>query len=49
MSILVQVEGLKVALEDMSDKIISGVKADLDGSRLGLQLYFDKQEIIAKI
>jgi hypothetical protein len=48
-SILVQVEGLKVVLEEMSDKIISGVKPDLDGRRLGSQLYFDKEEIIAKI
>ena len=48
-SILVQIEGLKAALEDTSHKIISGVKADLDGRRLGSQSYFDKEEIIAKI
>ncbi len=38
-----------MVLEEMSDKIISGVKPDLDGRRLGSQLYFDKEEIIAKI
>jgi len=48
-SILVQIEGLKSSLEETSDKIISGVKADLDGRRLGSQSYFDKEEIIAKI
>lgn len=49
MSILVQIEGLKSSLEETSDKIITGVKADLDGRRLGSQSYFDKEEIIAKI
>ena len=49
MNILVQVEGLKVELEETSEKIISGVKAELDGRRLGSQSYFDKEEIIAKI
>ncbi len=38
-----------MALEETSDKIISGVKADLDGHWLGSQSYFDKEEIIAKI
>ncbi len=31
------------------ESIINGVKADLDGSRLGLQSYFDKEEIIQKM
>jgi hypothetical protein len=37
-----------VALEEAKDSIIGGVKADLDGRRLGSQSYFDKEEIIEK-
>jgi len=36
-------------LELSKDKIIAGVKNDLDGRRLGSQTYFDKEEIIAKM
>ena len=48
-SILAQIESLKVALEEAKDSIIGGVKADLDGRRLGSQSYFDKEEIIKKM
>jgi len=48
-SILAQIESLKVALEEAKDSIISGLKADLDGRRLGSQSYFDKEEIIEKM
>jgi len=34
-STLAQIESLKVALEEAKDSIISGVKADLGGRRLG--------------
>ncbi len=47
--ILVQLEGLKAALESSKDEIIAGVKSDLDGRRLGSQSYYDKEEIIAKM
>ncbi len=40
-SILAQIESLKVALEEAKDSMIGGVKADLDGWRLGSQSYFD--------
>jgi hypothetical protein len=45
-SILAQIESLKVALEEAKDSIIGGVKADLDRQRLGSQIYFDKEETI---
>ena len=48
-TILAQIESLKVALEEAKDSIIGGVKADLDGRRLGSQSYFDKEEIIKKM
>jgi hypothetical protein len=48
-SILAQIESLKVALEEAKDSIIGGMKADLDGRRLGSQSYFDKEEIIEKM
>jgi hypothetical protein len=48
-SILAQIESLKVALKEAMESIINGVKADLDGRRLGLQSYFDKEEIIQKM
>jgi len=48
-SILAQIESLKVALEGAKNSIIGGVKADLDGRRLGSQSYFDKEEIIQKM
>ncbi len=48
-SILAQIETLKVALEEAMDSIIGRVKADLDGQWLGSQSYFDKEEIIQKI
>ncbi len=47
--ILVQLEGLNAMLELSKDEIITWVKSDLDGRRLGLQSYFDKEEIIAKM
>ncbi len=47
--ILAQLKGLKAALESSKDKIIAGVKIDLDGRRLGSQSYFDKEEFIAKM
>jgi hypothetical protein len=47
--ILAQLEGLKAALESSKDKIIAGVKSDLDGRWLWSQSYFDKEEIIAKM
>jgi hypothetical protein len=40
---------LKVALKEATESIIDGVKADLDGRQLGLQSYFDKEEIIQKM
>jgi hypothetical protein len=40
-SILAQIELLKVALNEATESIIDGVKADLDGRWLGLQSYFD--------
>ncbi len=40
-SILAQLEGLKDALESSKNKVINGVKNNLDGRRLGLQSYFD--------
>jgi len=48
-SVLAQIESLKVALEEAKDSIIGGVKTDLDGRRLGSQSYFDKEEIIKKM
>jgi hypothetical protein len=48
-SILSQIESPKVALNEAMKSIIDGVKADLDGQRLGLQSYFDKKEIIQKM
>jgi hypothetical protein len=45
----VQIELLKVALKEAMESIIDGVKADLDGQRLGLQSYFNKEEIIQKM
>jgi hypothetical protein len=48
-SILAQLEGIKVALESSKNEILNGVKNDLDKRRLGLQSYFDKEEIIAKM
>ncbi len=48
-SILAQLEGLKVALESSKNEINNGVKNELDGRPLGLQSYFDKEEIIAKM
>ena len=47
--ILAQLEGLKEKMEHTGDRIISQVKDDLDGRRLGSQSYFDKEEIIAKM
>jgi hypothetical protein len=37
-SIVAQIESLNVALEEAKDSIIGGVKADLDGRRLGSQV-----------
>ncbi len=48
-SILAQIESLKVGLKEATDSIIDGMKVDLDGRRLGLQSYFDKEEIIQKM
>jgi hypothetical protein len=36
-------------LESSKNEIINGVKNNLDKRRLGLQSYFDKEEIIAKM
>jgi hypothetical protein len=36
-------------LESSKNEIINGVKNDLDERKLGLQSYFDKEEIIAKM
>ena len=47
--ILAHPEGLKVKMEHAGDRIISQVKDDLNGRRLGSQSYFDKEEIIAKM
>lgn len=47
--ILAQLEDLKERMERTGDRIISQVKDDLDGRRLGSQSYFDKEEIIAKM
>jgi hypothetical protein len=48
-SILAQLEGIKAALESSKNEILNGMKNDLDERRLGLQSYFDKEEIIAKM
>ncbi len=48
-SILAQIESLKVVLNEAMESIINGVKADLDGRQLGLQSYFKKEEIIQKM
>ncbi len=48
-SILAQIELLKVALKEATESIIDGVKVDLDGQRLGSQSYFHKEEIIQKM
>ncbi len=48
-SILAQIESLKMVLKEATESIIDGVKADLDGQWLGLQSYFDKEEIIQKM
>jgi hypothetical protein len=47
--ILAQLEGLKESLAQVTDNIINGAKNDLDNRRLGLQSYFDKEEIIQKM
>jgi hypothetical protein len=43
-SILAQIESLKVVLNEATESIIDEVKADLDGQQLGLQSYSDKEE-----
>ena len=48
-SILAQLEEVKVALKMATDAIINGVKADLDGWWLGSESYFAKEEIINEI
>ena len=48
-SILTQLEALKVALKTATDAILNGVKEDLDGRRLGSESYFAKEEIVAEI
>jgi hypothetical protein len=48
-SILTQLEALKVALKLATDAILNGVKEDLDGRRLGSESYFAKEEIVAEI
>ncbi len=48
-SILAQIELLKVVLNEATESIIDGVKVDLDGRRLGSQSYFNKEEIIQKM
>jgi hypothetical protein len=48
-SILAQIKGIKAAHESSKNEIFNGVKNDLDERRLGLQSYFDKEEIIAKM
>ena len=48
-SILTQIEELKIALKTATDAILSGVKEDLDGRRLGTESYFAKEEIVAEI
>jgi hypothetical protein len=48
-SILAQVEGLKMSLEKAKGSINGRVKVDLDGWQLGSQSYFDKEEIIQKM
>ncbi len=48
-SILAQIELLKVALKEATESIIDGVKVYLDGRWLGSQSYFDKEEIIQKM
>jgi hypothetical protein len=48
-SILAQIESLKVGLKEAMDSIINGMKADLDGRRLGSQSYFNNEEIIHKM
>jgi hypothetical protein len=45
-SILAQIELLKVALKEATESIIDGVKADLDRQQLGSQSYFGKEKII---
>ncbi len=48
-SILDQIELLKVALKEATESVIDGVKVDLDGQWLGSQSYFNKEEIIQKM
>jgi len=48
-SILAQLEEVKVALKMATDAIINGVKADLDGRQLGSESYFAKEEIVNEI
>lgn len=48
-SILAQLEEVKVALKMATDAIINGVKADLDGWQLGSESYFAKEEIVNEI
>jgi hypothetical protein len=44
--VFLQLEGLKESLAQVTDNNINGVKNDLDNQHLGLQSYFDKEEII---
>ena len=48
-SILTQIEELKIALKTSTEAILNGVKEDLDGRRLGTESYFAKEEIVAEI
>ncbi len=48
-SILTQIEELKIALKTATEAILNGMKEDLDGRRLGMELYFAKEEIVAEI
>ena len=49
MSILTQIEELKIALKTATEAILNGVKEDLDRRRLGMESYFAKEEIVAEI
>ena len=48
-SILSQLEEVKLQLKAATDKILNGVKEDLDGRRLGSESYFAKEEIVKEI
>ncbi len=48
-SILARIKGIKAVLKSSKKVILNGVKNDVDKRRLGLQAYFDKEEIIAKM